>query len=207
MICPQCGSRPESDDLKYCKSCGANLDAVRQALTVRGSEAKTEEKSNWTKSFITDIASIPEEIRRMKREQQTVFQAEENRYKEMKAGVITSSIGLSLMIFLFIFMQGIVRGGNVPNDGAEIISRVWIAGVIPFFIGLGLLFNGAIISKRLVDLTRREIEQRERLKTLELTARNQESPSLPAADRFEFNTASPSVTEHTTRELRESGSK
>jgi hypothetical protein len=207
MICPRCGSRPESDDLKYCKSCGANLDAVRQALTVRGSEAKGETKSDWTKTWVTDLASIPGEIKRIKREQQTVFQAEENRHKEIKGGVITSSIGLSLMIFLFVFMEGIVRGGNVPHDGAEILSRVWIAGVIPFFIGLGLIFNGVVVSKRLVDLTKREIDQRERLQTLELSARNQESPPLPAADRYEFNTASPSVTEHTTRELRESGSK
>ena len=31
MFCPQCGST-QNDELKFCKSCGVNLDAVRQAL-------------------------------------------------------------------------------------------------------------------------------------------------------------------------------
>ena len=31
MLCPRCGSN-QSDDLKFCKTCGANLEAVRTAL-------------------------------------------------------------------------------------------------------------------------------------------------------------------------------
>ena len=33
MFCPQCGS--QNDALRFCKSCGVNLEAVRQAATVR----------------------------------------------------------------------------------------------------------------------------------------------------------------------------
>ena len=34
MFCPRCGSN-QSDDLKFCKVCGANLGAVRQAVEIR----------------------------------------------------------------------------------------------------------------------------------------------------------------------------
>ena len=36
MFCPQCGSN-QSDDLKFCKACGANLQAVRLAVAARES--------------------------------------------------------------------------------------------------------------------------------------------------------------------------
>jgi len=31
MLCPRCGSN-QSDEVKFCKSCGANLQAVRDVL-------------------------------------------------------------------------------------------------------------------------------------------------------------------------------
>ena len=37
MICPRCASN-QSDDIRFCTSCGANLQAVREALA--GSEGK-----------------------------------------------------------------------------------------------------------------------------------------------------------------------
>jgi hypothetical protein len=39
MICPRCNSN-QTDDVKFCTVCGANLLAVRQALDVR-ERAKT----------------------------------------------------------------------------------------------------------------------------------------------------------------------
>jgi hypothetical protein len=206
MYCPQC-STSQSDDLKFCKSCGANLQAVRQALTTPDTDAKTNEKFDWSKTWVADILLSPEEQKRRKREQQTSLDAEESRYKEIKAGVITSSVGLSVMIFLFVFMQGLVQGGAVQPPEAEILKRLWIAGVIPFFIGLGLIFNGVIVSKKLVELAKREIEQRERVRTMELAARSKENSGLPAADWSAVEGSIPSVTEHTTRELRESRTK
>jgi hypothetical protein len=206
MYCPQCSTN-QSDDLKFCKSCGANLAAVRQALTTRDTETKTEEKFDWSKTWVADMFLSEEEQKKRRREQQSSFDAEESRYKEIKAGVITSAVGLSVMVFLFIFMQGLVQGGAVEPVAAEILKRVWVAGLIPFFIGLGLIFNGVIVSKRLVDLAKREIEERERARAMELAAKNKENPGLPAADWYVSESPAPSVTEHTTRELRESRSK
>lgn len=206
MFCPQCGTS-QDDTLKYCKNCGANLGAVRQAITTPDTDVKTEEKFDWKKTWVADMLLSEEEQKRRKREHETSLDAEERRHNEIKAGVITSAVGLSLMIFLYIFMQGLVAGGAVNAVAAEIISRVWIAGVIPFFIGLGLIFNGVIVSKRLVELAKREIEQRETARNLELAARNKENPGLPSANWYEPDSPSPSVTEHTTRELRESRTK
>jgi hypothetical protein len=203
MFCPQCGTSQE-DTLKYCKSCGANLQAVRQAVMTRDTDVKTAEKFDWTKTWVADMFLSAEEQKKRKREQQTALDAEESRYKEIKAGVITSAVGLSVMIFLYVFMQGLVSGGAVQHTEAEIISRIWVAGLIPFFIGLSLIVNGVIVSKRLVELAKREIEQRETARNLELAARNTANPGLPATDRYELDAPSPSVTEHTTRELRES---
>jgi hypothetical protein len=37
-----------------------------------------------------------------------------------------------------VFMEGIIAGGKIPSDAAQILSRLWVVGVIPFFVGLGL---------------------------------------------------------------------
>jgi hypothetical protein len=116
------------------------------------------------------------------------------RYHEIKAGVITSMAGLGVMLFLFIFMQGVIRSGqNAPGD-AEILSRLWICGVIPVFVGLALIFNGVILSKKLVELSKGSRPQEDMLGPAE-------PKSLKAADTSEFVPTNFSVTEGTTRTL------
>ena len=58
------------------------------------------------------------------------------------------------MIFLYDFMRGIILGGNVPPDAAEILRRIWVVGVIPFLVGIGPLINGMVVSKRFVEISR-----------------------------------------------------
>jgi hypothetical protein len=67
---------------------------------------------------------------------------EVTRYNEIKGGIITGSVGLAMAIFLAIFMQGLILSGNVSPATAEILSRLWVAGVIPVFVGIALIFNG-----------------------------------------------------------------
>jgi uncharacterized membrane protein YvbJ len=43
MFCPRCGVN-QSEELKFCKSCGANLYAVRQVVDSR----ETDEKADQT---------------------------------------------------------------------------------------------------------------------------------------------------------------
>jgi hypothetical protein len=193
MLCPRCASN-QSDDIKFCTSCGANLQAVRQALEIREPGRKFDWSDTWVaEMFMSGKAA---ELRKQEIERSMGITPEVKRYKEMKAGVIVSSIGIALAIFLFVFMQGIV--GRVDPDVAEIITRIWIAGIFPFMIGLALIVNGLVVSKRIVEALERE---HKRTGTLD------ESPAphaLRSADPSEFIPANISVTDQTTRHLQKS---
>jgi hypothetical protein len=199
MYCPQCGSN-QGDDVRFCKLCGANLYAVRQVVATRG----TGEKFDWSKSWVTEMFLSEGERRRRAEELELKrgITPEVKRYKEIKAGVIVSSVGIALTIFLSIFMQGIILSGHVPPDAAQIISRVWVSGVIPFFVGLALIINGTFVSKKLVEIAKRKQQESN---MLERDAG--EGRSLPAADTTEFIPSDFSVTEDTTKHLRSSGKK
>jgi len=194
MFCPRCGSN-QDEELKFCKVCGANLYAVRQVVNSR----QTDEKINWNKTWVAEMfASSAEAIKRRKElERLQGITPETKRYNEIKGGVITSSVGLALMIFLGVFMQGIIIGGKVPNDTAEILSRVWLAGVIPFFVGLALIFNGMFVSKKMLEAAKREGQR-----TSELSSSESDTPALRPANTTEFVPARFSVTEDTTKHLK-----
>jgi hypothetical protein len=219
MFCPQCGAN-QSDDLKFCKSCGANLYAVRQVVATR----ETDEKFDWSKTWVAEMFLSDGERRRRKIEELerlrgttseipldgrtvTVWDVELEklrgttpeiqRSREIKAGVITGSVGIGLAIFLYVFMQGIILSGDVAPDAAEILRRLWVVGVIPLCIGIALVFNGLMVGRRLVraadqDSTSRRILEREK------------DPHFPpSADTAGLVPPNFSVTEETTRQLRD----
>ena len=136
MFCPKCGST-QSDELKFCKLCGVNLLAVRQAVDTR----ETTEKSDWGKNWVAEVVHTQEESKRRKEEierQRGITPEVKLRYDEIKGGVITGTVGIGIAVFLYFFMQGIILSGNVTPNSAEILSRLWIAGVIPLFVGISL---------------------------------------------------------------------
>ena len=207
MWCPRCGSSQRDyaawpnwwrtqdvlEELTFCKECGANLYAVRQV--VDKPEKSTKSLTGTRPGWLRWLQSSEEAVRR----QQTLEIArgltpEVKRYNEIKAGVITGSVGVALMIFLYVFMPGIIIGGKVPNDTAEILSRIWVAGVIPVFVGLALIFNGVFISKKALASSKRAPNS-----TSELTG--DKTPALRSANTAEFLPANFSVTENTTRHL------
>ena len=167
MICPRCASN-QSDDIKFCTSCGANLQAVREALTAPDLEM----------------------------ERRLGMTPEEKRYNEIKAGVIVSSAGLAIAIFLYNLMQAIAA--QAPPGNAEILRNVWFAGLIPFMVGLALIINGTVISKRMIQASGRE---RDRKKSLE---EGTAPRGLKSADTNEFIPTNFSVTDQTTRHLESS---
>jgi hypothetical protein len=200
MFCPQCGSN-QNDELKFCKLCGANLYAVRQAVATR----ETGEKFDWSKTWVAEMFLSEQERDRREEEleRQRGITPEVKRYNEIKAGIITSSVGLALMLVLFVLMQGIIAGGNVTHDAAEILSRVWIAGVFPLFIGIAIIINGLFVSKKLVEIAARQAAQTGPNNLL----RDTEPNSLRAADTNEFPPSGFSVTEGTTKHLSSFGQK
>lgn len=200
MWCPRCGSnqrdwwrtRDVLEELKFCKACGANLYAVRQVVDKR----EVDEKFDWNKTWVAEMLQSSEEAVRRQQALEIArgLTPEVKRYNEIKGGIITGSVGVALMIFLYVFMQGIIIGGKIPNDTAEILSRIWVAGVIPVFVGLALIFNGVFISKKALASSKRAPNS-----TSELTG--DETPALRSANTEEFLPANFSVTENTTRHL------
>ena len=200
MFCPRCGSS-QSEDLKFCKVCGTNLATVRQAVT----SPETDEKFDWNKTWVAEMMRSGEEHAR----RQEAFDRKRGitpeirvRYQEIKGGVITSSVGLGISIFLWVFMEGVVRSGNVSPGAIEILSHLWIAGVIPLFVGIALMINGLIISKRLVEIGSGPGRTGPARLPEDQTAR-----SLNAANTNEFIDSPFSVTEHTTKHLSSTGEK
>ena len=199
MFCPQCGST-QSEDLKFCKVCGVNLYAVMQVVAGR----ETDEKFDWSKTWVQEMFLSAEEKKRRKAEieLQRGITPEVRRYHEIKAGVIVSSVGLALAIFLFVFMGGLIASGKVASDVAEILSRLWVVGVIPLFVGLALIANGVVVSKKLVEAARRGSQMGP-----EGLAGDASPRSLHAADTNEFRPSPFSVTEQTTKHLGPSAEK
>ena len=194
MFCPQCGST-QSEELKFCKVCGVNLHAVMQVVTAR----EPEEKFDWSKTWVQEMFLSAEEKKRRKAELelQRGITPEVKRYNEIKAGVIVSSVGIAIAIFLFVFMGGLIASGKVSAADAEILSRLWIAGVIPLFVGFALIANGVVVSKKLVEAAKRSSQPEP-----DALAGESGQPSLRPADTNEFLPAAFSVTEDTTQHLK-----
>lgn len=198
MFCPQCGTNL-NEDLKFCKQCGANLYAVRHALTA----PDTQEKFDWSKTWVAEMFMSESERKRREQliDEERGITPEIKRYGEIKAGVIVSSVGLGVMIFLYVFMKGLVQSGEVDAGEAEILKRVWVAGVIPFLIGLGLMINGTIVSSRQIKTMKQLQASKEETEKQKSLGKNTDRLYLEPADSSEFIPSSFSVTEGTTRTL------
>jgi len=163
------------------------------------------DKSDWGKNWVADVVQTQEESKRRKEEierQRGITPEIKLRYDEIKGGVITGTVGIGIAIFLYVFMQGIILSGNVTPSSAQILSRLWIAGVIPLFAGISLIINGLFVSKKLVEIARKASESAPTILERDLNPQ-----SLRPADTTEFIPSGFSVTEQTTRHLRGSEEK
>ena len=196
MLCPRCASN-QSDEIKFCTFCGANLEAVREALERHESGKKFDWSDTWVaEMFMSGKAA---EMRKLEMERRMGITPEVKRYNEIKAGVIVSSVGVGLAIFLHVFMKGIV--GYVDPDAVEIITRIWIVGIIPVMVGLALIINGLVVSKRIVEAIERQQNGPHALDDVPAPR------GLRSPDTSEFIPANMSVTEQTTRHLSNTGQK
>jgi hypothetical protein len=187
MFCPRCASE-QSDDLKFCKSCGANLQAVRQVIDAREPPGKID----WNKTWVADMFLTHAERRRRDEEieLQRGLTPEVKRANEIKGGVITSCVGAGVAIFLYVLMQGIIQSGRAAPGADAILSHVWVAGVIPIFVGLALVINGVFVSRKLTEIHREGPEPDPR------------SLNVGVSDSPDSLAPGFSVTEQTTRHLK-----
>ena len=189
MLCPRCSSN-QSDDIKFCTFCGANLHAVREAIEA------PEKKFDWSNTWVAEMfmSGQANELRKIEMERRLGITPEVKRYNEIKAGVIVSCVGVAVSVFLYILMQGIAAHAR-PED-AEILTRIWIAGIIPFMVGLALIINGVVVSKKMVEVMERGLKESKALED------GPAARGLRPADTNEFIPANMgSVTDQTTRHL------
>src|SRR5215831_8705115 len=109
MICPRCATE-QPVELKFCKSCGANLEAIRQVLDARNVPGKID----WNRTWVAEMFLTNAERKRRDEEieRQRGITPEIKRRNEIKAGVITSCAGAAVAIFLYVLMQGIIQSGQ-----------------------------------------------------------------------------------------------
>jgi hypothetical protein len=157
------------------------------------------EKFDWSNTWVAEIFRSSEDALKHQAERERLqgLTPEVKRLLEIKAGVITSSVGIGLMILLFVLMGGIVASGRVSDAAAEILLRIWIVGVLPLFIGAALIFNGVFISKRGIKSTIKDDD----LDTNELKAPSSVSYLSPADTTNLANEVPFSVIDSTTRHL------
>ena len=83
-------------------------------------------------------------------------------------------------------------GGKLPDNEIEILSRIWIVGALPVFVGIALIINGVFVSKKIVEAAKRNV-----------LPEGEPNPNLlGSADTTEFVARPFSVTEETTKHLR-----
>jgi hypothetical protein len=187
MYCPSCGTEA-ADQTKYCTKCGVNLRRVKGVMGKGGAGGR--EDADWQRATLEDWKAEREKRRRKT--------PEEKRLNEIKGGVITSSVGLGVMIFMSLLFDAIAS--TIDGPESNILRSLWVVGLIPFMIGLGIIFNGLFVSKRIVDLKRQQEGKDQQ--SLLFSAPNTSpvarlvEPSQPQVSDF-------SVTETTTTKLRE----
>lgn len=114
---------------------------------------------------------------------------EEKRLRRIRTGVVTAAVGLGATLLLFLISL-------FEKDAPFIFA----AGLVVFFIGLGIIINGMFFSiprTAVADNSTEANRQRELEQTLGI-ANNQLNEYNPPANQIPLT---PSVTEHTTRQL------
>lgn len=123
----------------------------------------------------------------------------EKRLRRVRAGVITASIGLGASLLIFL-----------ASLSAHDLTPFIALGLIAFFVGLGLIINGFFFTvplKGIIDRSEEAVAQRE------LESRIKSAPPVNDLSPFSHSTndlpsstnqivGRPSVTEHTTHQLK-----
>jgi len=195
MFCPGCGIQV-SDDLKFCKQCGAKLHNVRDAMLSPGDSEKFDRSKPWWAEMIYPS----EELRRLRNltPEEKLLDEEKKRLNEIKGGVITSLVGVGVMIFFHFFFDVVAK--QESGVDAEIIRSLWMIGIIPSLVGAGLLINGFFVGSRLVKLKEQFLQT--------AAPKSRTSAALPAktTDQLILDaipSSGASVTENTTAHLSE----
>jgi hypothetical protein len=201
MYCPTCGSE-ERQISQYCRACGTDLRVVRRGLerpdTITASAVSAREQISQAMAekirqmeSAHDLKRVAEDV--LPQIEKFLESPEEKRLRRVRAGVVTAAIGLGAALLIFL----------MSVEAHDLIPFISL-GLITFLIGLGLVINGlafTIPRKILADRSDDAKSQRE----LEASAQSPYADNQLSAGSQSTNDLSigrPSVTEHTTHQLK-----
>ena len=206
MYCPTCGSE-ERQISQYCRACGTDLRVVRRGLerpdTITASAVSAREQISQAMAEkiremeSDDLKRVAEDV--LPQIEKFLESPEEKRLRRVRAGVVTAASGLggSLLIFL------------ASMQAHDLIPFVAL-GLVAFFVGLGLIINGLVFTVPRTGIADRSEEARAQR---ELESRMQNAPPVNQLSPSSQSTndlagpndrmiSRPSVTEHTTHQLK-----
>lgn len=207
MYCPTCGSE-ERQPGQYCRACGTDLRLVRRGLerpdTITASAVSAREQISQALAeqirqmeSAHDLKSVAEDV--LPQIEKFLESPEEKRLRRVRAGVVTASIGLGATLLIFL----------MSLEAPDLIPFISL-GLITFFIGLGLVINGLVFTlprKRIDDRSNEAQSQKELEAGMQSASPvNQLSPFSHSTNDLPSSTdqivGRPSVTEHTTHQLK-----
>jgi hypothetical protein len=201
MYCPSCGSE-ERQLSQFCRACGTDLRVVRNSLenpdAITQSAVSAREQIGMAvadkirqMSTAKDLKKTAEDV--LPHFEKFLESPEERRLRRIRAGVITSAIGLGATIIVLVMAM----------DKMDILPFVTPA-LVTFLVGIGVIINGLLftvpkktlpgdvydaLSQKVLDAGVNRIPYEAPPATNELT---------PAPARK----LQPSITEHTTHHLK-----
>jgi hypothetical protein len=199
MFCPDCGLEDKQSN-QFCRACGTDLRTVRTALERpdsvtasavsarddigRAIAAKIRESTS-----AAELAVVAEEV--LPEVEKFLESPEEKRMRRMRNGIIFSSIGAGAALGVgFVSMFVLIKD-------FELMFLLALAGVVVFFLGLGMTLNGVFLTVPKKGLPDRSSDA-DRQRKLDAGKAETNDLVLPASsDVFS------SVTEHTTQHLKE----
>ena len=206
MYCPTCGSE-ERQPSQYCRACGTDLRGVRRGLerpdviTASAVSAREQVSQAMAEKIrqmegADDLKRVAEDV--LPQIEKFLESPEEKRLRRVRAGVVTAAIGLGATLLIFL----------ISIEAHDLIPFISL-GLITFFIGLGLVINGLVftIPRKKIDDRSDEAQAQKELEAgmqgaapvNQLSPFAQSTSDLPDSNRI---VSQPSVTEHTTHQLK-----
>jgi len=175
VFCPQCGTESPAD-LKFCRSCGANLRVIGKAVTLSEAIARSDSVPAKVKDLVKNlkIEKVTDEVARAmekmnqelagtaedhrewhrhrtsKRKEKT---AEQRREQYLTSGFVTMFSGIGLGGFLYFLGHNLVLNltpddiNKIPFDLNSLLHVIWLIGLVPTLSGFGRILAGLTIRR------------------------------------------------------------
>ena len=169
MFCPQCGVE-SSTDLKFCRSCGANLKVIGKAVSLSEAIARSDSVPAKIKDMVKNlkIEKVTDEVARaMEKMNQEIARSSDQRRKKFSwrkektpeqrrerhftTGLIKFFSGGGLSIFLYFLSHALVLKlppdviAKIPFEIDPVVRVFWLIGLLPMLSGLGHIIAGLTI--------------------------------------------------------------